>query len=245
MSTHDDLRIGLGSYALGNLDPAEHETIRVHLETCAECRAELALLQPLPDLLTLTRGAAADPVEASSLLEQRVLEDRRQTATTHGRVAPSTGRRQRLPWARRPRLAVASVGALAGVVATLGVLATTGSIGGDGAGGATTVALRSASPATTDAATARIVATATGSRVRLDASLPPTRGSEVYELWFVNPRGRVSAGTFRVGPDGRARTDLGVAAGTQGFGRIGITREPDADDPARNGTTVLSGALAG
>jgi len=41
----------LGVYALGAADDQEHAVVASHLETCADCRAELAGLAPLPGLL--------------------------------------------------------------------------------------------------------------------------------------------------------------------------------------------------
>lgn len=41
----------LGVYALGAADDQEQAAVASHLETCADCRAELAGLEPLPGLL--------------------------------------------------------------------------------------------------------------------------------------------------------------------------------------------------
>lgn len=247
MNDHDELRVSLGSFVLGNLDLDDRERVEEHLRTCEHCRAELELLRPLTGLLGLARATAVDPVEASPLLEQRVLDDRRRAVGVDRHPTGRRAARDPRRWGSdRRRLVVASAGALLGVLGTVGIMAAAGAF--DGASPATTtVALRpvtaAGGPTASDAATARIVATGSGSRVALDASLPPTTGRQVYEVWFVSPRGRVSAGTFRVGPAGRATAELGVAAGRGGFGKIGITREPDADDPTRNGETVVSGAL--
>ena len=42
--------------------------------------------------------------------------------------------------------------------------------------------------------------------------LQPTGQGERYECWWVGKAGRVSAGSFQVGPDGRADVRLTVAA---------------------------------
>ena len=55
--------------------------------------------------------------------------------------------------------------------------------------------------------------------------------------------GRVSAGTFTVYQDGRAELELATAVRTDRDERLGITREPDALDPARNGPSVAVGTL--
>jgi hypothetical protein len=41
----------MGAYVLGGLDPADSQRFEAHLESCAECRTELAELESLPALL--------------------------------------------------------------------------------------------------------------------------------------------------------------------------------------------------
>ncbi|QHK20730.1 anti-sigma factor [Pseudarthrobacter psychrotolerans] len=41
----------LGAYVLGGLDPADSQRFEAHLESCADCRTELAELESLPALL--------------------------------------------------------------------------------------------------------------------------------------------------------------------------------------------------
>lgn len=48
---HDRLRMDLGSYLIGSLAPAERAALDHHLPGCADCRAEIAALAPLPGLL--------------------------------------------------------------------------------------------------------------------------------------------------------------------------------------------------
>lgn len=141
-------------------------------------------------------------------------------------------------------LRIAIPSALAGAALAAAALAATGILGGtDGQRREVTLA---SAPSTDGGATAtaRLASTTTGTRVELDARLPPLRGGEVYELWFVRPDGRVSAGTFTVDADGRADLELATAATVERYQRLGITREPDALDPARNGPTVVTAPLA-
>ncbi len=46
-----DIRVELGAYLFGALDPSDRARVAGHLETCAACRGELADLAPLPGLL--------------------------------------------------------------------------------------------------------------------------------------------------------------------------------------------------
>jgi len=46
-----EVRISLGVYVLGAIDPAERAVVDAHLATCRDCRDELAGLAGLPALL--------------------------------------------------------------------------------------------------------------------------------------------------------------------------------------------------
>jgi len=60
------MTVRLGVYALGAADAPERMLVESHLSTCPECRAELALLEPLPGLLARVpvRLLAGDPPPA-------------------------------------------------------------------------------------------------------------------------------------------------------------------------------------
>lgn len=61
VTIHDDpLRLSLGAYLLGALDPADRADVEAHLVHCPGCREELASLAGLPGLLSrLTADEAA------------------------------------------------------------------------------------------------------------------------------------------------------------------------------------------
>jgi hypothetical protein len=65
-----EARTSLGVYVLGSIDPGERGLVDAHLETCQECRDELAGLAGLPALLArldpdeVSRISADDPVHA-------------------------------------------------------------------------------------------------------------------------------------------------------------------------------------
>lgn len=57
---HREVRGALGLYALQRLSPSESQGVRAHLDGCAACRAELAELMPLGELLA---GVDADRLD--------------------------------------------------------------------------------------------------------------------------------------------------------------------------------------
>ena len=48
---HDELRRLLGGYLLGGLDEVDTDRLDAHLRDCDDCRAELDMLAPVPELL--------------------------------------------------------------------------------------------------------------------------------------------------------------------------------------------------
>ena len=239
MTRCDDTGLLLGSYVLGGLE--DDETVRVerHLHSCESCRREHAQLASLPRLLDLVDPETAAGAAPSPRLEDSVLAgfaaQRAEGSSREDRPRPHPARRV-LRW----RVALPS--GLAGAAAAVGVLAVTGTLSPPADGGRA-VTLRSPSGIDDARAEATLTTTSAGTEVELEAQLPPLERGEVYELWFVRGQGRVSAGTFTVDADGRADLRLVAAARGRGYDRLGITREPDALDPSRNGPSVAVGAL--
>jgi hypothetical protein len=92
-----EARIALGVYVLGAMDPGERALMDAHLDTCEECRAELAELAELPGLL-----AKIPAEEAIALAEGLLSAD-----------GPGEGRWLAQPAAPAPAEAVPSQAALA------------------------------------------------------------------------------------------------------------------------------------
>lgn len=233
----DHVRDELGGYLLGALDPPEADHVRWHLRHCEACRQEHDRLAAAGRALSfLQRPQEALPA-LPPMLETDVMRGLQRETTRRGR-APRGGWRATLgPLGRRRALA----GAFAGCAATVSVLALAGAFS-DGPAPVQVVALSSpGSPARADA---RLRSDASGTQVRLRIhGLAPTRRGQIYEVWLVRDAGRVSAGTFTVEAAEEVRLTLMTAARSAGYDRIGITREPDALDPGRNGPNVLAGRL--
>ncbi len=107
MNEHDRLRTDIGAYLVGSLSPAEHTALERHLNTCADCRAEVAALAALPGLLG---RLDADEARGLTLAPGPDLLDR----TLAGVRAAQHAQQRRL---RRWRLA--AVGAAAAAVLTV------------------------------------------------------------------------------------------------------------------------------
>ncbi|NUP73940.1 MAG: zf-HC2 domain-containing protein [Sinomonas sp.] len=57
---HRELRLSLGAYLLGGLEPDEARAVEEHVASCAECRAEIEQLELLPALLDAIPAARAE-----------------------------------------------------------------------------------------------------------------------------------------------------------------------------------------
>lgn len=107
---HQDLRMSLGAYVLGQLSAAETTALEAHLDTCPDCTAELATLTPVADALGQLRGQRQPD---DTLVPPADLGDRVVQAVT------STARRN----SRHTWLRAASVTAAAAVVAVIATVA--------------------------------------------------------------------------------------------------------------------------
>ena len=104
---HEDVKELVAMYALGNLTAAEARTLKEHLETCAECRTELASFRPVVDLLAQSAPQHRPPLD----LRARVLAVA--TSPDAGRSAittRTTGRSSVAPWLLAAASLIAAVG---------------------------------------------------------------------------------------------------------------------------------------
>lgn len=70
-----EIRLSLGSYVLGALDPGERGQVEAHVSSCADCRDELASLAALPGLLARVSlpEVTATPADVDAALLPRLL----------------------------------------------------------------------------------------------------------------------------------------------------------------------------
>ena len=223
MTDCDTIRIELGSYALGALEPDEARHIKTHLDHCDRCQTELAELSAASDLLRspTTRAFAAE-------LERGPDLDPAMVADALARVAATRSSEARRTRQLRTGRAAAGTGFVAAIAIAFG-LTTRPADPFAPTSAATTL---QAAPGITAAATIRLSARPWGTQVDLRTSqLPPLPPGSYYQVWLVRPDGtRVAAGTFRpTTPDGRARVRLAAAIPRPQVARIGITIEAGGD----------------
>jgi hypothetical protein len=112
-----EARLSLGVYVLGAIDPAERAMVDAHLQTCQECRDELAGLAGLPALLArvnpdeISRICADDTV-GSSVPAAVAVEDRAPGELVGTVLDLAEARRRRGRW--RIAAAAAAVVVIAG-----------------------------------------------------------------------------------------------------------------------------------
>jgi hypothetical protein len=215
-------RESVAAYALGALDPAEVTALRAHLAGCDACdrySEEMAALVPLLDLAGGVDGAN---IEAPADLEDSVAR----------RIA-AEGSRRRPRRVRRPL--IAGFGGLAvGAAATLGVVVAMGGFRDDAAS-ARAVDLSGTDSAPSAWGTADLQTGPHGTTIRLEADgLPASKPGQHYEVWLSDGRRGITAGTFRVGRDGKARCTLATAGRADRFRLVDVTLEEDTQ-PAAGG----------
>ncbi len=136
------VRLSLGTYVLGVVDPPERAAVTAHLQACPGCREELAELAGLPGLLGMLDepqvAALAGPAEPAGQPVHRLLEA----------AAARLGQQNRQ---RRRRIAAAAGGGFL----TAGAASAAIVLGGQAAGSATT----QVTTATAKSVTARVEAT--------------------------------------------------------------------------------------
>ena len=230
-------------FALGALDPAERVAFERHLETCADCRAEVQSFREVAGLLAQGAPAATPP----PALRERVLRTARE-------VRPiATRRRGVLPWAAAAAAAIAVVAgygywraraenrALQATVATATAqLDSTRQV---------IAALLDSGVAITDLAATgkapsmRLYWNRTRNIVVVAAfDLPPAPAGRTYQLWAIEKgRAPVSVGVFSSSPTGRAIITLQMPAGVQPEVSA-VTEEPAGGSPQPTQQPFLVGS---
>lgn len=198
--SHADLRLALGAYVLGALEPAERAELAAHLEDCARCRAEVAEFAPLPGLLRrLTPDEArtsAEPVPVGPL---------------RGAVAVATRRRRVRRW--RLVAVAATVAVVGGIGAAVVVEQDTGPAG---------ETISATDPGTGVHASAILRQTASGTKIAL--TMQGVRAGEHCRLVTIARDGRRQvSGSWRAAYDGDVVVDVATDLEPSQLARLQVT----------------------
>jgi anti-sigma-K factor RskA len=209
-----------GPWVLGALDEVDLRVYATHLETCAECRAEVAALQPVADVLPMAAPQEVPP----PALKDRIMAVVEAEASLLRAAGPEADRppapaerRGVLGWLGRLR--PLPVAALAAVLIALGV-----------AGG---VLLSGGDDVTTHPGFgpkgAQVALRVPGNQGRGELDLrgmPAAPSGRVYQVWLVSGKDkpRPTHTLFSVPSDGRARVE--IAESLKGTDQVLITAEP-------------------
>jgi hypothetical protein len=231
----------IGGYVLEALEPDEMSSVRRHLAGCPECAAEHATLTDIPVLLDLAGATETATEHPPAQLEEAVL-DRFAREHPAGSAPPRRHRLRALAQPLRRPIPAAVAGALATAAAAAVIALTVGGAGS--ASGETFEANLTGEPAVpTATATARLKTISSGTHVSLRVDGLKGRPESVYQLWCVRDDGtKVSAGTFRVDAQGRARVSLTTAASVGDYHKLSVERM--AAPPAKaDGLRVMTGEI--
>ncbi len=229
------------AYAIGATDPEECAAVDAHLETCAQCRAQLKEYRDVEAALLFAAPLAAAPFGLSEDLRKRL----------------NTGSARSHKWARwdflrRPGFALA-VAALALLLLTNVYWAGRASRLENQANAFASLAQAPGITLRTSDTTGRaydgrnagVVYVRPGSTVALLCvyALPQPGPGKTYQAWLVRDGQRVSAGTFDVNRDGYGVLLINAGKPVSDYQQLGITVEPSGGSPTPTTPRVMGGEL--
>ena len=230
--TEHGLRELAAPYALGALDRVESAEFERHLETCAECRAEVQSFHEVAGQLAQGVTPTTPPPE----LRERVLRAARQVRPLQLRRRPVL-----LPWAAAAAVVLAVLGGLGYWSATKEASALRNALAAMESELDSTKQIVSALidtvaitdlAATGKAPSMRLYWNRTRNIVVAAAlDLPPAPAGRTYQLWAIEKgRAPVSVGVFNSSPTGRALITLQMPAGVKPEVSA-VTEEPEGGSP--------------
>ena len=238
--THEDLRDALPAFAIDALDAVEQAEVSAHLETCAECRSELAVLHRVADGI----GLEAPPVTPPAGLRARVLGaiPPREATPIHSidawRASAKPGRTASEAPVRRASWLM-PLAAAASILAAAGALYYANGVSNEMAAlrrhqqqvqrvMAAPDAVRVDLKAQTSVqdAHARAFWSRNAGMVFVAEGLPALSGGRVYQLWTITGTTATSAGTLTPAADGTAVLALPIDAAAPRPDAFGVTIEP-------------------
>lgn len=207
----------VGAYALGALDEHEVEPFREHLETCADCREELAQLQGVTDSLAI----AVPHAQPSADLRGRLMATVRGEAELLRASGHEADRpvRARSVWRWRVLPGLVAAGALAAGV-LIGALALS-----SGSPEQTRVIQAQVLPPASHNATAAL--RKVGSHVQLQVTgMPAPALGRIYEVWLKDGSRPSTPTDALFSVTGQGNGTVGVPGDLKGVSKVMVTEEP-------------------
>jgi hypothetical protein len=220
MSEHPEMRDLLGPYVMDALGPEEERRVEEHLEGCDQCREEARDLRLAHERLVDLASTTEPPPPG---LKNRVMMG--------------------MPRRETRRVPLVAAAAVLGALAVLGVLLySSGLLGRDEVASAT---LEPTDLAPRAGGELQVREDDPNAQAELEVwGLPRPGPDEYYELWFAEEGGRVSAGTFTVGTQGRETLNMSVPEDASDYQQVGITLEKFPEEPRMSAAKpVLTGEL--
>jgi Anti-sigma-K factor rskA, C-terminal len=222
--------INTGAWVLGALDEHEAGSYEEHLRSCAQCRAQVALLRVPGDALTLATEQVPPPPELKDRI-MRVVSAEAELLRAAGPEADLPPRRERrLRWSLRPLPTAALAAATLAVGVAGGVLLSGGS---------------SQPTRTIQAQVAMLGAHATiriaGDHAKLEVSgmrNPPT--GRVYQVWVKRGSGAPEPTDALFTVNVRGHGHIEVPGSVKGVSLIMVTSEPQGGSVVPSGKPVIT-----
>jgi anti-sigma factor RsiW len=180
-----EVRMSLGVYVLGAIDPAERALVDAHLATCKDCRDELAGLAGIPALLARVNPDEVSRISADDAVGPLTAEQPPEELLGTVRDL-AEARRRRNRW-RYLSAAAAVVLIAAGLFGGLKAATSTTSVIGTSAGPGSWEMVSGASPATGASATVAYASELWGNAVQVVVHDIPV--GTTCQLWAVGPHG--------------------------------------------------------
>jgi anti-sigma-K factor RskA len=237
MTDHTRWSDSAAAYLLGALDDEERQGYEAHVESCAECREEIAFLRVATDAIP----ASVAQHDAPPALRDRIMtiveseaELLRAAGPEADRPAVAGRRRDRRWWQFVPRSGLALAASVLLIVGGV-----TGWVLRDGGPSVRTI------PGTTPAGVqASLIVRGDHSTLETDG-LPRPGTGRVYQVWLMKKGARAPEPTdalFTVRRDGSASVD--VPGSVEGVEAVLVTEEPDGGSPAPTSEPIIAASLA-
>jgi hypothetical protein len=232
----DDARDLLGAYALGILEPEEHEAVSKHLDSCPVCRFELTQFDGVVDAL----ATAPPPALPSPALRARLLQDIQAAPVVKPvLLAPPPADAPRPPTIMMPRwmiwsAAAAAVLLIAGIAALAVLLADARDDRESAQSASTQLAtylsaggqVTKLNEATSDGhyyGHGTLVTAPNMPPLVVVGGCSPTSEDRMYRVWVARGDDRTRVGELKVSGDGKGWIEVELDDSLESFDSIGIT----------------------